>query len=210
VAGICLVALAFAANTQSQTVRGDNWEATIQMVYSGAKDNNGKNDSFLDVDSDVGFGLGIAYNFDSRFALGFDFTYLKPRYTAQFNTEEDGLVQVKHKMSVYSGQFNGTWNIIDGPLTPYLQLGVGWTDIDSNVSDGPPVTGCWWDPWWGYICRNYYSTYSESNLSWGYGAGVRFEFAKTMFVKASINRVEIDAKGSSNYDTAKLELGWMF
>ena len=67
------------------------------MVYSGAEDNSGKNESFLDVDSDVGLGLGVAYNFDSRFALGFDFTYLKPRYTAQYNNEEDSIIKVKKK-----------------------------------------------------------------------------------------------------------------
>jgi opacity protein-like surface antigen len=149
---------------------------------------------------------------DSHWALGFDAAFLRPGYTAVFNTEDNGLQKVKHKMSVFSGQFNGTWNMIDGPLTPYLQAGLGWTYVDSNVTDGPPTTGCWWDPWWGYVCRNFYSTYDDTRFSYGAGAGLRWEFRSGMFLKGSYNLVRIDDNTSADpsFDTAKLELGWFF
>lgn len=150
------------------------------------------------------------YNFSSQFALGFDGSYSEPRFEATFNTDEAGLVSVRNRLSVFNGQLNGTWHLLDGPFTPYLQAGIGWTYVDSNVSDGPPTTGCWWDPFWGYICRNFYDTYDDTNFSYGVGAGVRYEFGNGMFMKASYNRVEVDEGGADlSFDSGKLELGWM-
>ena len=208
---LILIINLIASPARAESVRAGNWEAAVHVVGTSSEKSNGENGSSLDVDSDTGFGFVLHYTFDANLALGFDMLYAKPRYRATFNTEEEGLVSVRHEMSVYSGQFNGTWNLMEGAFTPYLQLGAGWTYVDSNVSDGPPVTGCWWDPWWGYVCRNFYSTYSDTNFSWGYGAGLRFEFLHNMYLKASYNRVEINADSDVDaaFDTAKFELGWI-
>jgi hypothetical protein len=57
-----------------------------------------------------------------------------------------GLKRISHRLSHFTGQVDGVWNVLEGPFTPYLQAGVGWTHLDSNVSYGAPSTGCWWDP----------------------------------------------------------------
>ena len=211
VAGICLASMAYTASTQAQTARGENWEATIDILYSSSESANGDHESSVDVDSAVGLGLGLAYNFNSKLAVGFEFSWVEPDYDLVLDTEDNGLVSIDHDMSVYTSQFNGVWNFIDGPLTPYVQVGLGWTYVDSNVADGPPSTGCWWDPWWGYVCYSDYDSYDDTSFSWGYGAGMRWELSRTMFVKGSVNRVEIDG-GSVDitFDSARLELGWMF
>ncbi len=172
--GVLIVLLASTLPALAQSQRGDNWEAAIGAVSTGSESSAGENGSSLRIDRDVGLNLSASYNFDSHWALGFDATFLQPSYTAVFNTDDAGPVKVKHKLSVFSGQFNGTWNMTDGPLTPYLQAGLGWTYVDSNVTDGPPTTGCWWDPWWGYVCRNFYSTYDDTRFSYGVGAGLRW------------------------------------
>jgi opacity protein-like surface antigen len=194
-----------------KTYRANNWEATLQLIGTSSEKFDGEGGSSLDVSSEIGFGAGVSYNLNPNIALGFDMLWTRPDYKSVFVTEE-GPVSVKHTMSVFNGQFNGTWNILDGPITPYLQAGLGWTYVDSNVSDGPPVTGCYWDPWWGYVCRNYYSTYSETNFSYGYGAGLRWEVGNGMFLKGSYNRLEINGDNGvdPSFDVAKLELGWMF
>ena len=201
-------ALSFAADSD----RGRNWEATIQVVGTGSESSDGEMGSGLEMDSTTGWAFGVTYNFSPNFAVGFDGSFLKPRYTATFNTDEEGPISLQHKASIFNGQVNGTWNMLDGPFTPYLQLGIGWTHIDSNVADGPPVTGCWWDPWWGYVCSNFYSTYKDTRFSWGAGAGLRYEFRNRMFVKGSVNRIEIDGGNNGadpKFDMWKLELGWM-
>ena len=200
------------AFANAETARGGKWEGTLQLIGNSSESSNGDFGSSLDVKSNIGIAGGLAYNLNSHFAIGFDASFIKPKYTAVFATEEDGLVTVKHRMSVFSGQFNGVWNILDGPFTPYLQASIGWTYIDSNVSDGPPSTGCWWDPWWGYVCRSFFSTYDETSLSYGAGAGLRYEFDNRTFVKGSYNYQKVDVSGGADpsFDLWRLEIGWMF
>jgi opacity protein-like surface antigen len=114
---------------------------------------------------------------------------------------------------VFNGAVNGTWNILKGNFTPYLQLGLGWTHVDSNVADGPPVTGCWWDPWWGYVCADFFSTYKDTRFSWNAGLGVRYDFQNRMFLKGSINRIFVDGAQDAadpEFDLWRVELGWRF
>jgi opacity protein-like surface antigen len=209
---IAATATLLAPAAQAQQSRSGTWEASVQLFGTSSEKSSGENGSSLDLDSGIGLGAGVHYNFTDKLAAGFDMGWIRPDYEATYATEDDGLVTIKHEMSVFNGQFNGTWNLLEGPFTPYLQAGLGWTYVDSNVADGPPVTGCWWDPWWGYVCQNFYSTYSDTNFSWGYGVGARYEFSNTMFVKASYNRVEvtIDDGADPKFDSFKIELGWMF
>jgi opacity protein-like surface antigen len=192
--------------------RGRHWEGTLQLIGTSSESSNGEMGSGIDVDSEVGWGFGATYHFNPNFAVGFDGTFVRPKYTAVFNTDEDGLVSLRHRASIFNGHFNGTWNILKGDFTPYLQLGLGWTHVDSNIADGPPVTGCWWDPWWGYVCADFFSTYEDTRFSWGAGAGLRYDFDR-MFVKGSINRIELDAGSNAvdpTFDMWKLEIGMRF
>jgi opacity protein-like surface antigen len=213
-----LLAIASLANSSlagADTKRAGNWEGTFQIIGNMSESTNGEQGSSLDVDSEIGFGFGIGYNINSRFALNFELSYIKPEYTAVFDTEDDGLQVIDHKMSVLTGQFNGVWNFRDGPFTPYLQAGIGWTNVDSKVADGPPTSGCWWDPWWGYVCRNFYSTYDDTSLSYGAGFGLRYEFGygQRTFVKGSYNFQQIDFGGDGSepqYEIWRIEIGRIF
>ena len=102
--------------------------------------------------------------------------------------------------------------IVDRRQHDIVDFGIGWTNIDSNVTDGPPVTGCWWDPWWGYICAPFYSTYNDTNFSWNVGAGLRFDFSRTMFVRGGYEMTTIDGNSSADptFDAFRIELGWKF
>ena len=85
--------------------------------------------------------------------------------------------------------------------------------FDSNVADGPPSTGCYWHPWWGYICNSYYSTFTETQFSYGVGGGLRYEFVGGMFLKASYNYWEMDGMGNSEdagFTAARFEIGGIF
>jgi len=210
---IGLVAILIGSAATAQTFRDDRWEGTLQLIGSSGQSSQGENGSSIDVDSAVGLAFGAAYNLSEHFAVGFDGTWVEPNYTAVFNTEENGLQTLRHKMTVFNGQFSAIWNVIDGPITPYLQAGIGWTYIDSNVTDGPPTTGCWWDPWWGYICSGFYSTYSDTRFSWGAEAGLRVEFDNDMFLKGGYSRIDIDGPNNGSdpsLSTWRLQVGWMF
>ncbi len=192
--------------------RAGKWEATVQIVSNSSESANGENGSSIDVDSDIGFAFGGAYNLSEHFAVGVDLSFLSPDYDATLVQDGGGRVNVGTDLDIFNGQIQGTWNILKGPITPYVQVGMGWTYVDSNIVDGLPETGCWWDPWWGYVCANFYDTYDDTSFSYGVGAGMRFEFDNGMFFKGSYNRLQLDAGGDGSdptFDLWRLELGWM-
>ena len=102
---------------------------------------------------------------------------------------------------------------LEGPLSPFVEAGIGWSYFDSNVADGPPVTGCWWHPWWGYICSNFYSTFSSTEFSYGAALGLRYIMRGGMTLKLSVNQYWLDvgnAGGDPELNAARLEVGWSF
>lgn len=204
--------LAGAVTQAAESERSRSWEATIQLIGTGSEKSGGNGGSGIDFDSAVGFGFGVAYNFSQHLSVGFDASFVEPDYTATVVPEGGDAYSFKHKANIFNGALNGTWNILKGNFTPYVQLGIGWTYVDSNVSDGPPETGCWWDPWWGYVCANFYDTYDDNRFSWNGGVGLRYEFENRMYLKGSVNKVFIDGGNNGSdpdFDLWKLELGWM-
>lgn len=213
-----LSACALAAHSNAQgsggasADRAGNWEASIGLIMSDDASSSGPEGSSLDIDQDLGLSLSLGYNLAENFALRFDGAWLRPDYDAVLNTEDEGLLEIDHELSVFSGHFSGVWNMLDGDFTPYAQAGIGWTYLDSNVLDGPPTTGCWWDPWWGYICSNFYSTYSDTNFSWTLGLGLRYDLSRTLFLRGGVERRYLDSDQGADpeFDALRVELGWKF
>lgn len=213
IAVILLVALPVTASAQGS--RAHNWEWSIAGIFQDSKSMGGDGGSSLDVDSSTGFGINLAYNLNSKLALGADFEFIEPDYKAVLVDDagiEDDVV-INHTMSQFSLRFKGTYNFLEGPFTPFIEAGIGWSNFDSNVADGPPIVGCWWHPFWGQICEGYYATYGDTLFSYGVGAGLRYEFAGGMFLKGSYNVWELDGLGKgvdSQFGAGRLELGWLF
>jgi opacity protein-like surface antigen len=216
VTAMLLITLSVTANAQNNTgKRAYSWEWTVSGIFQESKGIGSENSSSIDVDSDVGFGLNMSYNLSNKLAVGFDLEFLRPKYEAVLVDDlgqEDDIV-IRHNMSQFNGRIKGTFNLIDGPFTPFLEAGLGWSYFDSNIADGPPIVGCWWHPIWGYICDGYYRTYSDTLFSYGAGAGLRYQFIGGSFVKASYNVWELDGLGKASdsaFGAARLEFGWKF
>jgi opacity protein-like surface antigen len=87
--------------------------------------------------------------------------------------------------------------------------GAGWTTVDSNISDGDGY--CYPDYYWGWVCHS--SSYSESNLSYNLGIGLKADISKTMFTRGSYGRQWIDfsdANSDPEFDVFRLELGFKY
>ena len=121
-----LTAFALLTATAASADRGRNWEGTIQIVGTSSEKTGGENGSEVDFDSATGFAFGIGYNFNEHLSLGFDGTFVKPKYTAVIVPEGEEPFSIRHKASVFNGALNGTWNILKGDFTPCVQLGLGW------------------------------------------------------------------------------------
>jgi opacity protein-like surface antigen len=199
---------------RSQTdSRDGRWEGSVILAFQTGLDEAYQNGSALSVDSTAGWGVSFAWNWTEHWNLAYRLVSTSPKYTALIVPEETDIVPqtLQHKMSKYSHQFNVTYNFSRRAFTPFVAAGIGWTKLDSNVPSSPPQVGCWWDPWWGYICVSDWKTYNTSKLTYNLGAGVRWDINNLLFTKATYTREFLDVKnGSINFDMAIFELGLMF
>jgi len=99
----------------------------------------------------------------------------------------------------------------DNKLRAYVLGGVNFSNKYSAITEPTLVGGCWWDPWWGYICSNFFSTYSETLTSYSYAGGVRWDINGALFVRGAYNREWLGADvGDFEFDTLNLDIGLMW
>jgi opacity protein-like surface antigen len=153
------------------------------------------NTSSLSLDSAPGFSLGFGYHVNQYVTLGFDFEYLQPDYDLVLipDSPTEQPIRVSHEGSQFNTRFKGTFTLNDEGFTPYFDLGFGWTQLDTNVVNGDPLTGCWWHPWWGYICQSFYDTFTETEFTYGAGAGLQLNTRNGNFFKLGYSHWVLDA-----------------
>jgi opacity protein-like surface antigen len=203
----------FNQNKIRDGLRNGNWEAGLLLQYQNSFGDEFENGAAIDIDSSMGFGFKVGWNWTQKWNLSYRFSLNKPDYTAIIVPEDPELPNqtLDYQMSKYSHQFNVTYHFLKGPLTPFVQAGIGWTKLDSNVPDSPPSVGCWWDPWWGYICFSDWSTYSTSKFTYNVGLGLRWDVNGALFLSGSWNRQFISVKnGNMDLDTINMEAGFMW
>ena len=129
--------------------RAGEWNLSLQAVYLGSKRSSGSNGSSINVQDDWGLGFMVGYNFTNHLALGFEMNFLEPRYDYTFVPDEPNPKPqtINEKLTMFNGLLTGTYNVLEGPVTPFIDLSLGLTNLDSNVTDGPPPTGCRWASW---------------------------------------------------------------
>jgi len=191
----------------------NQYEWSVAGIYQDSEFVGTVGGSNVDIDSAVGLGFSFAYLFNDRFSVGADFDWLSPDYVATLVDDQNNTSIIDHELTQFNFRFKGTYNLMDGPLTPYLEAGLGWTYVDSNVADGPPLVGCWWHPWWGYICDGYYNTFDETSFSYGGAAGLRYRLRGGTILKLGYNMWEVDGSGDAPDPTLsafRFEVAWGF
>jgi opacity protein-like surface antigen len=198
-----------------QNSRDDTWEFALIIQDTSGDDLRGENGSAVSVEGDTGWGVALNYNFNSHLSLGGELIWGSPDYDALL-IPDDGIgipEQISHELSIFQYAIKGTFNLIDGPLTPYAELGFGWANIDSNIADQPPITGCWWDPWWGYVCDTFYSTYDKTRTYYSGALGLRWDLNNGMTLKGSYGITEVDvskATSKPSLEVLRLDIAWRF
>jgi len=211
---IAALGLSTTAVAQSND-RDDMWEFGVLVFNQGGVDLNGADQSSIDVDNVLAFGVGLAYHFNNHFSLGGELSWSSPDYSAVI-IPDDGIgipETINHELSIFSYSFKGTFNLLDGPFTPYAEAGFGWANVDSNIASQPPITGCWWDPWWGYICDSFYNTYNKTREFYTGALGLRWDFNNGMSLKGSYGIQELNTSRSTEDATLeqiRVELNWRF
>jgi len=203
----------FSKQNNSYGDRDGRWEASLVLAYQNSVTSETQGGSVIDADSVLGWGLTVGWNWTSHLSFGYKLTVNNPDYVATIVPEDTTIPPqtLAYKLSKMTHQLNATYNILNKSFTPYIQGGAGMTTIDSNVPDSPPTTGCWWDPWWGYICNTTWSTYKKSAFSYNVGLGLRWEVNNFLFFKGAYNKewVSVDS-GTLSFDMFTLEGGLIF
>lgn len=198
-------------------IRAETWE-----FYGGLHALSGEKVDFeggsaIDTDNnDLGFAFGGGYNFNEHLQVGGEFSWNSVDYDGDIVSADEPAGEPQR----ISGSFdaatisaNVTWHFLARPVTPYVTGSLGYTWIDTNVATGPPVTGCWWDPWWGYICDTFVDTRTEEAATYGVGAGVRWDIENGLFLRLGYDERWLDldnANGTPTFGVARFDFGGRF
>ena len=212
-AALACVMLAGASVADAQ-YREDRWEFSLGTFYQLGTTIDGQEGTGLETGNDFGFSLGGGYNFTDRLATTFGFQWAGVGYDATALDEDLNPVDISGKYDSFTLSGNLVYYFSDGPLSPYVGAGIGWTWIDTNVPNGPPYTWCWWDPWWGYVCSTSYPTETKDAFSYQATLGLRYEFDNDRtFLRLGYTSQWMDfdsSSGTPRFDVIVLDIGWMF
>lgn len=202
---------------QSYQGRRGRYEITLQPRYVASREIGTEGGSKLDLDAALGFGAGFGYNFTDKFALHLDGSWTRSDYQAKITTTDSGGIStgtttVGGTLDTATVALNLSYYFLDGPLTPFLMGGIGWTFVDSNIPSGPPEGVCWWDPWYGYVCTSYQNTYTKDYFSYNLGLGGRWDVFPGFFLRGSVGWqwVDLGRAGTTDFMGGRMDLGYMF
>lgn len=208
---VALAMLAGAGSADAQ-YRGERWEFALGLNYQLSTDIDFET-GLLSTDNDFGFVGDFGYNFNEKLAVSFGFQYGGIGYDAVALDDEGNQVGLSGTYDQWVMASNLIYHFSDGPITPYIGAGIGYTWVDTNVPTGPSQGVCWWDPWWGWVCYSTYPTKTEGAFSYQALIGFRYEFNDVTFMKLSYTSQWMDFKnsdGTPRFDVIGAEIGWMF
>jgi hypothetical protein len=200
--GLALPSMVMAQGASSQ--RAGSWEFLLPITYSSAKSFDGQGGSSASLNSNLGFGLGLGYNLSNQFQMSGTVNWSSRSFNATIVDSNGVKSQAGGTLESSMFAFNGTYFFSPGVVAPFLTAGIGSVFLDTNIPNGKPSTGCWHDPWYGYICNTYTPTKTGTAVSCNAGLGVRWDVSRSVALQGSYNQVWID------YSSSKPQLdGWV-
>jgi len=192
------------------SARSTRWEMTLGPRYQFGQTVDFTNSS-VEFDDDFAWGFSINYNVNEKIAFGTDFGWNFIDYRATVLNQSGTFDGYNGSGEASNWMFNMTYTLMPKRLSPFVVAGLGWGWFDSNVSTGDVSTGCWWDPWYGYICSSYVSTYGTDAFTYRGGAGLRFDAGEAFFIKAYYNAQWADIGSETPaFSQIRLDFGALF
>ena len=209
---VALATLCSAWSLAAHADRDTGWEFGGELIYQDSADISGDNGSSASLDSDVGLAFTFGYRVNERLEVNFGLDWNTVDYTAtlQSATLPNVSVGVDGELESFTPRVGVNFNFLEGPITPYVNGTIGYTFIDTNIPDGPPSTGCWWDPWYGQICGTWQSTRSIEEFIYGAGLGLRWDTSDMLSVRLEYQKRWIDASDAGTPDLDQFKLGLTF
>ena len=196
--------------------RDTGWEFGGELIYQNSADFDGSENSSGSLDSDLGVALTFGYRLNPKLEVTFGLDWNNVDYHADVVAEDvplvpDGThVSIDGTLEAFTPRIGLNWNFTDGPITPYVSGTIGYTFVDTNIPDGLPESGCWWDPWYGQICGTWQDTKSKDSFLYGLGLGVRWDVNDAWSVRLGYEKRWIEADSSVDLDQFKLGVSIMY
>jgi len=195
----------FAAAASAQS-RDTGWEFGGDVSYQPSQDmaDEGTSVSF---DDDIGLSLYAGYRMSSRLEFQFGLDWSTIDYNATFPSpiNPTTTIGVDTELEAFTPFAKANFNFVDGPITPFITAGIGWAFVDTNIPDGLPQTGCWWDPWYGQVCSTFQSTRSTDAFTYDVGVGLRWDLSTGYSLRGLYEKHWYDGEsGSPDFDRFKL------
>lgn len=208
---LCLFAAVTAANSPASSQERDaGWDMGLDVIYQDSTDLSFDGGSSASLQSDWGLALTFGYRFNERLELGFGLDWQTVDYdaTLQSGLVSDVRVAVDGDLEAVTPRAWLNFNFMEGPITPFVNAGIGWSFIDTNIPNSRVQVGCWWDPWWGYICTPYQSTKSIDEFVYQLGVGGRWDLANGCSLRLAYEKHWLDyGQASSTPDFDQIKLG---
>src|SRR5262245_34886134 len=201
----------------ADSARAGRWQFSFPISFTSGASYDSE-ESSVDVNDDVGWGLGFAYHQNEHLTFGAEWTWIQANYDAHVATDFDGdqiaddSIDVSGTLDATNLQFFGQYNFMAHRFTPFVRASLGWTWVDSNIPSGPATGTCWWHPWYGYICDTWQPTFEDTSFAYGAAGGIRAELAERFFLEGSYNVLwlDLDRAGTQSFDGFRVNFGWVF
>jgi opacity protein-like surface antigen len=200
------------ASAQGVSPREPGWEMGLDVIYQDAKTLKAPGGSKVDLEDDFGLSLTFGYRIDERLEVQFALDWSDVDYGGTIVRDNGTLNRFSGSYEAFTPRFNLQFNLLKTPFTPFISGGAGYTFIDTNIPTGRPQTGCWWDPWYGYICSSFQSTKTIDGLTYQVGAGIRWDLSDTVSLRLALEEhwVDFDKAGDEGLFQAKLGFSWRY
>jgi len=220
-------ALAASQGAMAQFGHGDvnasagDWEFRIGPVFTESKNIAFNGGSNANVDSTTGVKIGTGWYVSPHLAIGMNFAWANTSFNGTVcstsiacNAANPPSVHIENGHVDFSTlNFDGTYTFLEGPLKPFIVAGIGWQWLNTNIASAPPQTGCWWDPWWGYVCSTWQPTHGSSSFTYQVGGGLQFNFSRTFAINVDYRYSWFDlnnASGTPALGSVELMFVWRF
>lgn len=210
------IILSFCTSSQAafHNSRVEKWEFFLAPQFMNDLTLEASNGSKASFDEHAGLGFGFGYNINSHIELSMMFSYSDSDYTATIITEDpaEGPIQVSSNLDISTIDFGFTFNFLSTPFTPYVSANIGSSYIDSGIPTGEFGSSCWYDYWYGYICTPVAATHTTTELNYGVGAGLRYDFNRKLYIKGGVSQrvIDLSSEHTPDFTVYQLFIGFMF
>jgi opacity protein-like surface antigen len=167
----------------------------------------------LNFDDDWNFILGGGYNLNDNLYIGGEMSFASTSFTGIGEDPETGEESRLNQRLEQWGLLVGIeYNLLKGPITPYLSAGLGFTYMETDVPGGDLELICY-PGYWQWWCYYAYPIYSDWFFTYYAGAGIRWDVNDRTVVRLSYKSNWIDASGlktSPRQDIFSLTIGGKF